>query len=158
MFFCESVAHGGVESHAKGAEEGSPVDCAIVACEYVVGGYDPRGQLYVYGDAYMTCQAVAGAGGEYAECGGCTYETGGHFVDSAVAATCEHAVVSTGGGFGSDLGGVTGACGVPDIDLIAHAREALGQPCVEATFGECARVGIDDECETALFHCWCKDT
>lgn len=158
MFLGKPMAHSSVESHAEGAEEGSPVDCAVVACEYVVGGYDSCGQLNVDRDADMTCQAVAGAGWEYAECSGCAYKAGGYFVDSAVAATCEHAVVSTGGGFGSDLSGVTGARGVPDIDLIAHAREALRQPCIEATFGECARVGIDDECEAALFHCRCKDT
>lgn len=121
MFFCESVAYSGIESHAECAEERLAVDGTVVAGEYVVGGDDACGQFYIDGDADVAGQSVSGAGRQDAQSGGCAHETGGYFVDCTVASACEYAVVAAGGCFGSDVGGVSRPCGESDIDLIAHA-------------------------------------
>ncbi len=145
MFLGEAVAHGGIESHAERTEERAPVYGAVVAGQYVVGGYDSCGQLHIDRDADMAREAVARAGGQDAESRGCADETGGDFVDSAVAAAGNDSRTACGGCFGGELTGMPGIAGLGYVDGYTYAAESAADLLRHFLLGAAARYGIDNQ-------------
>lgn len=121
----EMVAHGRVEAHAESAEERTAAHGAVVAGRHMVGHDDVERAVHVDRYLYVAGQAVAAAGGHYAEGHGGVAQGARRLIDGAVASAGQHSVAALLHGATGQARGVAGAGGVLGVYVEPGAREAL---------------------------------